>query len=241
MTMKPLIGITVISPSYAKVGAEAVRRFKKFTGREVKVIQCADVDGYTNKLNLDLLHKGPMVFFDADWWLLREWRPQATGPVWTACLDPLVAAPFTFACKDCDRFNLDKTRYFNSGLFFCDTSLDSHRAVFKRARQMHRENARSTLVKAIDHTDQGWLNAAVQHLNVPQAFLPFAYNYYHFGVTEGGFPFTPAEVFGLHGAGIPPQHKAAKMRMQSAFLSESIAAPLPAAMALHHALSYQLR
>jgi hypothetical protein len=54
--------VTVISPSYERVGREMIRRVKRYTGHDVKVIETTDDKGFETKLNLDRYCKGPTIF-----------------------------------------------------------------------------------------------------------------------------------------------------------------------------------
>lgn len=235
-----MIGITIHTPEYKALAVEACRRWREFTGLPVKRVE-RKRDGFHWKLRLDELHDGPMCFFDADWWLLRPWKPERSGLVWQAVHDPMAFCDYSFCGKDCDRFAIDRHNYWNSGLFICDLSYEEHRKVFARARESFAENKRSKVMNANDVTDQLHLNIATKELHTPFSFLPTATNYYHFAVTHGALPSIPREVIGLHGAGIPLKDKMRKLRAQAGVFGGEVRPMLPRAIAFHFNLTYNLR
>lgn len=201
--------VTIISPSYESVGREAVRRMKKFSGLQVKVIECSDEEGFETKLNLDMImDRGKFVFFDSDYWLLRELPLDSwDGSAWLAVNDPGVFAPYAFPFSDCKREGMDREKYWNSGFFCCDTRRPEHRAVFQEARALRKRVLNGTAKKPDDFGDQYYLNMACQKLAVPMVLLPFVFNFYRHMISGGCFPFIPAEVIGLHAAGVPVKAK----------------------------------
>lgn len=235
-----MIGITIVTPEYEALGREAVARWKQHTGLQAKVVR-RKRDGFLWKLRLDEIYDGPCCFFDADWWLLREWRPEASGVLWQAVHDSMVWSDHTFAGADSERFGLDRTRYFNSGLFICDLGTKEHREVFALARETWAENQRSKLVKMKDWTDQFHLNWAIQHLGTPMSMLPTALNYFHFALQEGGLPHAPREIVGLHGAGIQLKDKMRDMKAQARVFGAPMVPMLPRAVAFQHELQFHLR
>lgn len=235
-----MIGITVHTPDYRELAIEACRRWKLYTGLKVRRIERRR-DGFHWKLRLDELHDGPCCFFDADWWLLREWRPEASGVLWQAVHDPMAFCDYSFVGKDCDRFGIDRSHYWNSGLFVCDLSREEHRAVFARARESWEENRNSKLIGVHDVTDQAHLNLATRELRTPFSFMAGATNYYHFATEHGAHPSIPREIIGLHGAGIPLKDKARKMRQQAAVFGGTVRPMLPRAVAFAFDLIYSVR
>lgn len=235
-----MIGITIHTPEYKALAVEACRRWKLHTRLKVRRIE-RKRDGFHWKLRLDELHDGPCCFFDADWWLLRPWKPEPSGLVWQAVHDPMAFCDYAFCGKDCERFSIDRHNYWNSGLFICDLSYQEHRDVFKRARESYEENKASTVVKVHDVTDQFHLNLATKELHTPFSFLPTPVNYYHFATVHGALPATPREIVGLHGAGIPLKDKARKMRAQASVFGEEVRPMLPRAVDFHFSMTFNLR
>lgn len=235
-----MTGITITTPEYRQLAVEACERWRRFTGLPVKMIE-RKRDGFHWKLRLDDLHDGPCCFFDADWWLLREWNPDASGVMWQAVPDAMAFCDESFCGRDCARFGIDRARYWNSGLFICDLSRRDHRRVFGAARESWRENRRSKLARVADKTDQFHLNWAVQELGVPLSVLPTALNYYHFATRHGALPAIPREIVGLHGAGIPLAGKMEKLRQQAGVFGQPVMPMLPRAVAFHHDLQFNLR
>lgn len=201
--------VTIISPSYQSVGAEAVRRMKKFSGLNVKVIECSDEEGFETKLNLDMImDRKKFLFFDSDYWLLRKLPLDSwDGSAWLAVNDPGVFAPYAFPFSDCKREGMDRAKYWNSGFFCCDTRRPEHRAVFQEARALRKRVMSGTASKPDDFGDQYYLNMACQKLGTPVSLLPFVFNFYRHMISGGCYPFIPAEVIGLHAAGVPVKAK----------------------------------
>jgi hypothetical protein len=195
--------VTIISPSYRKVGKEAVRRMERFAGVEVKALKCADRNGFVTKLNLDrLCPQRPMMFFDCDLWSLRKWEPSMLGsPCFHAVHDAAVWNCHTFCHHDTHQHGLDPLRYFNSGLFFWDNSRPEHRSIFRLARKSWTSQKKGRKHYE-DKTDQAHLNYGLLQSGVPLQWLPVQYNTYCFGVRHGQMPYYPRDIINLHGAGI---------------------------------------
>lgn len=205
-----MIAVTVISPKYRKVGREAVKRFKKFTGLTPVVIPSKDgPEGFFTKLNLDrLLPKKRIVFFDSDYWLLSQLSlDEMDGNCFYGVHDPAVFNPFAFPHTDCQDFDMPKLEYFNTGFFVCDLSRPNHRAVFQRARKLKAQVDRGKLKTPTDKTDQFYLNLARLQEKVGLSRLPNSYNFYLKSATWGQQAWIPRNIVGLHGAGIPAEDK----------------------------------
>lgn len=233
-----MIGITIHTPEYKALAVEACRRWREFTGLPVRRIE-RKRDGFRWKLRLDELHDGPCCFFDSDWWLLREWRPEPSGILWQAVHDPMAFCDYSFCGKDCERFEIDRAHYWNSGLFICDLSREDHRSVFERARQSWEENEGSTVVNVHDQTDQFHLNLATKELRTPFSMLPTSLNYYHFATQHGAHPSIPREITGLHGAGVPLASKMKVLRQQASVFGGEVRPMLPRAVAFHFQLMHE--
>ncbi len=226
------LGVTIISPSYQEAGAEAVRRWKQYTGNPVLVIHAEAEPAFSVKLHLDeLCPARPIVFFDADLWLLRPLPFEQLDPVmWSAVGDPGVWNPGAFPHSDCRSFDLDSTRYFNSGLMALDLGNMDHRAIFSAAREKLKQVHSGKAEKPVDWTDQFFLNAAFQASNLPLHLLPFAWNFYRFAVQEGSFPHIPRDIIGLHAAGVPVAEKLTALQAQALAYSMPERPMWPAAM-----------
>lgn len=234
------IGVTVISPAFAPLGNEAVRRFKEFTGLNVKVIKCANHEGYQMKLRLDeLCPAGPVVFFDADLWLVRHTDAfaQPTRHL-TAVHDPMVFHPHAtaFPARDCETFHLSKSDYFNSGLIMADFSKKEHRAVFRRARTLRRQGK----LQPIDKTDQFWLNFARHELGVPWQRLPWGFNFWMRAI-EWGCAFMTHPVTAVHAAGIPARSKLSHLRAAAHVFGGEVHPIQEELLRFDHAYRTQLR
>lgn len=212
------IGVTVITPSYRKVGREAVRRFKKFTGLDVIVLRGTDKTGFDLKLQLDkLCPKRIVVFFDADLWFLSQTgfaNINQLGCV-LAVHDSAALNPHAFPHTDCQDFGMPKTEYFNSGLMVWDNANPSHRQIFVNARKLKSKVVRNKHKKPTDVTDQFYLNMGRIQSEVPLSFLPTNHNFYLFSAFWGQISFIPRTIIGLHGAGIKTEHKFERLTEQA--------------------------
>lgn len=233
-----MIGVTVSTPQYAALAAEAVRRWKLFTGLPVKVIRCADSAAYARKLRLDkLMPRERCVFFDADWWLIRPLELPWDGSGWMAAHDAGVFHPGAFCQGDSDKLGLDKSLYFNSGFFAWDNGNAQHRAVFVRARRAERAARRMI----DDWGDQTLLNLGVQRAGVPLSLLPSSYNFCLHFVRGGCQPFIPRVVHAVHAAGFPLRHKMRHLKNAAQMLGYEPEPMRPEAMAFHHSLTFECR
>lgn len=211
------IGITIQSRGYAALAKEASRRFRRFTGLECLTLKTED--GYFAKLNLDkLAPKRPIIFFDADLWLLRPMNIKQVVN-WTAVNDPGVYHDHAFPHEDCLATGIYMPHYFNSGLIMCDLRVKTHRDVFKEARRLHRAAKRKGAYQTKDPGDQFYLNLAIHRLGTPITLLPFQYNFYMHMVKGGCFPHIPREVIGLHAAGVRLSEKMDHLKLFSKALS----------------------
>jgi hypothetical protein len=215
------IGVTLVTPRYAHLVDEAVTRFTKHSGLDVLVLHASEECGFAAKLNLDLLiAPRPIVFFDADLWLLRDFdfAEMACGERFCAASDPCAFNSKTFCGMDCSSDGWDPATYFNSGLFACDLGRPEIRRVFSDARQRLADCHSGTAPLPTDSTDQYFLNWAVkQQLDLFRS-LPFRMNFFKLAVTMGDFPHFPADIVGLHAAGVPLPNKLDALRQQAAVL-----------------------
>lgn len=234
------IGVTVITPAYRKVGREAVRRFKKFTGLDVIVLKGRDSDGFDLKLRLDqLLPNRPIVFFDADYWLLRkvDMKGICSTGVWLGVQDTTIHHPHCFPYKDCAENGLDKHRYINTGFFVCDLSKTEHRQVFVKARRT-RKAYLAGKQKSYDHTDQFHINKGME--GIPLILLPLSYNFFTFASREGCCQ-IPREIIGLHGAGARTKEKYDVLMSESKVFGRETQPMWDDAVKHAYAMTYELR
>ena len=234
------LGVTIVTPGYEAMAEEAIRRFKAATGCEAVLrIEVPEGEGFNAKLHLDeLCPARPIVFFDADLWMLREFDVGALMPVndeWIAVHDPAVWDAESWPARDCATHEMEPGDYVNTGLFACDLSKHFAREIFARARAL------ASTETMIDPTDQGLLNLARHRLQVPIRLLPAVFNFYPLAVAWGTFPFTPRGVIGLHAAGFPAADKLAALQHFALTLGGEHRPMTPAAMAVHHAATFDLR
>lgn len=224
-----MIAVTVVTPSYRHLEKDAVKRFKKHSGLPVKVVRCADKDGFMTKLELDrFCGRNRIVFFDVDYWLLRRVSFEKwDASTWFAVHDSAVFNPHAFPHTDCEQFGMDKMRYFNSGFFVCNLALQSHRNVFQTARRLQSRVSRGSLAVPTDKTDQFFFNKAAQDICVPLHLVPLKFNYYHKAAQWGQLPCIPRDIYGLHAAGEPAQNKLAALQAQEKVFGCEIGYLLP--------------
>jgi hypothetical protein len=215
------IGVTLVSPDFEHLAQEAVSRFRRNTGLECVVIHTGQkaISCFGAKLNLDLLlAPRPIVFFDADLWIIRpvELTELATSGKWCAVPDPCAYGDGGFPAGDVRREGWDPNTYFNSGFFACDLSRPEIRRVFSDARAHLERVHAGDIVPPVDSTDQFYLNWAVQQQ--PGLFhpLPLAINFFQIAIHHGSLEQIPAKIIGLHAAGVPLERKLAVLGKQAA-------------------------
>lgn len=215
-----MIAVTVVTPSYRHLEKEAVKRIKKFTGLPVKVIRCADKDGFMKKLELDReCGRQRVLFVDVDIWIQKPVNFETwDSSCFFAVHDAGVYNPEIFPCQDCELYQMNKMMYFNSGLMLMDFRIKSHREVFQKARVFARQVETGKLPKPFDRTDQLFLNMAVQKVGVNFSLLPQKFNYYHFGWEYGQVQVIPRDIIGLHAAGFPVKEKLQALQEQERVL-----------------------
>ena len=199
----PLLGVTIITPAYEEIGHEAARRWHRFTGIPAMIFSApSEKDAYRLKLRLpEFIPAAPVCYFDADYWLLRPLDiPDLVAKVekhaLLAVVDPGTQDPAGFVAKDCAAYGMDPTRYFNSGFWVADFSRDQITHAFANALEAldHRQWA--------DYGDQSAWNYGLQNYHVHGLALPWRYNFFLHAVTHGYCDHIPAEVIGLHAAGV---------------------------------------
>jgi len=234
------LGVTIVTPGYEALAVEAIARFKAASGCEaVLCIEVPEGEGFNAKLHLDdLCPARPIVFFDADWWALRTFDVAELLPAndeFVAVHDPAVFDASSWPALDCAAHEMDVGSYFNTGLFACDLSKHFVTETFRRARVLAESEAMN------DPTDQGLINLARHRLQVPVRMLPNVFNHYPLSVQWGTFPFTPRGVIGLHGAGWPAADKLEALRLHALTMGGDYQPMCEAAMAAHHAATFDFR
>lgn len=233
--MKP-IGVTVVSRSYRGVGSEAIRRFKRFTGLDVVKIECDDQDGFEEKLKLDIYcGKRPVIFFDADWWLLRpvDFTNYFNTPQFFAVNDPGIHHEHFIPYRDCQENGLNAQLYVNTGFFLCDLRDVTMRHVFQRARKSFGN------VRTYDHTDQFHINKALLELGVAQQMLPLSFNFFLFAAEEGCCQ-IPRQIIGLHAAGLPAKEKLSELKLQAKVFGRKMQPMWRSAVDSAYSVNYEL-
>ncbi len=236
-----LLGVTVSTPKYAELCGEAVARVERYLKIPVQVIECADEDAFKTKLKLDVLCPSTRcMFFDADWWAIREMDFSGwDGSAWMAVHDPGVFHPRAFPVHDCPVLGLAAELYFNSGLFLWDNRRKEHRYVFRTARNLEHDIFAGKREGLHDWGDQSLLNAGVQHNGVTLNLLPFSFNYMRYMLQGRSFLHTPAEVHAVHAAGFPVLEKMGHLRTAAEFLGYDLDVSEHGDMAEAAALKFQ--
>jgi hypothetical protein len=199
----PLLGVTIITPAYQDIGAEASRRWHQFTGMPLIILSApSEKDAYRLKLRLpEFLPSAPVCYFDADYWLLRPLDvPDLVAKVkehaLLAVVDPGTHDPAGFVAKDCHWHALDPSRYFNSGFWVADFSRDQITHAFTHALEALDDR------QWADYGDQSAWNYGLQKYHVNGLALSWKYNFFLHAITHGYCDHIPAEVIGLHAAGV---------------------------------------
>lgn len=238
-----MIAVTVISPSYRKVGREAVKRMERFSGLKVKVIECTDKEAFATKLKLDrLAPRQPCVFFDADLWSIREWDATSMeqSQAFMAVHDHAVWNHHTFCHHDTHKHGLNPMAYINSGFFFWDNHNEDHRGIFKLAFRSLKEHIRGKKFYE-DKTDQAHLNFGLMASGVPQQLLPIQYNSYCFGIRHGQFSYYPRDIINLHGAGIAAKRKLSRLKVEASVFGQKIHPMHQEAVNFEHTRTFSFR
>jgi len=236
------LGVTVVTPSYAALAAEAIARFRAATGcAAVLTIDVPEDQGFLAKMHLDeLCAQRPIIFFDADWWALREIdveQVMVSGAGFRAVHDPAAFGAESWPGKDCLTAGIPQLEYFNTGFFACDLSQHQTRQVFAHARDL-RDAGR---VQLADPTDQGWINLARHSLGQFVSLMPQRFNYYHLSAVWGYYPHTPRGIVGLHAAGYSGADKMGALLQQAEIFGTDFRPMAPDAMAAHHQATFENR
>lgn len=210
-----LLGVTIITPGYEAMGEEAVKRFQQHTGLPCSALRFNGDSGFAYKLALpDLAPPVPVVFFDADLWLLRttDFPSQLAKGAVSAVRDPGTRDAGSFVSQDCSKLGLEPRQYFNSGLFIADFSCEHVRAAFRKAAEILKEKDTHQIA---DYGDQTALNMAVQRCGVPFHPMPAGFNFFMHAVSHG-YASVPDLVYGLHAAGVKKADKLAHLKSHAA-------------------------
>ncbi len=224
-----MIGVTLITPSYAEIGMEAVKRFKRHTGLDVVILWREDgPDAFAAKLDIPLTIKDQtVVFFDSDlwfingadlWWMDRRDQFLAVmDPGINDIEDPSIKATGSWARNDCDVLGINPNKYFNGGFWVANFRHKSHRDAFAHARQLYQDKING-VIKIGDYGEQSFLNAGVQRCGIEIRDLPMSYNYWHMAYKGGLVNSIPYGVIGLHAAGYAAHDKLDHLRKMSEVL-----------------------
>jgi hypothetical protein len=233
-----MIGCTLITPSYAEIGLEAVKRFKQHTGLDVVILWREDgPDAFAAKLDIPLtIRDQKVVFFDSDLWFIHHTDLTkfdefgsfyaVADPGVNDIKDESINVAGAWARKDCETLGIEPSLYFNGGLWIADFRYAGTRLAFAIARQLY-EDKKNCILKIGDYGEQSMLNAGIQRAGVKINLMPMAYNYWHMAYKGGLVSSVPYRVIGLHAAGYSLNEKANHLRVMSEVLGVWFDQPRP--------------
>ncbi len=204
-----MIAVTIATDdAYADLAHEQAKWFRKNSGLQTVILSAKD--GYAEKLELQKMFKGKrIVFFDADFRLVRKTDFSKIRAGWAAVTDPASTCPSSFVAKDISLFGMKSSEYFNTGLFIADFSRGDVVEAFNDARQMLEDRKNGLMKNLSDITEQSLLNHAIHkrwpHIDICQ--MDEGMNCYPMMHTRGWREY-PAAPSGLHAAGVKIDNKA---------------------------------
>jgi lipopolysaccharide biosynthesis glycosyltransferase len=211
-----MIGATLITPAYAEIGLEAVKRFKRHTGIDVVILWRDDgPDAFAAKLDIPLtIRDQTVVFFDSDWWMIRDCDLSEfqNRHEFFAVPDLGIHDPSAFCSPDSKTLNIDQSFYFNSGFWIANFRYPSQGLAFAKARQLYQDHRNGVIKGIYDFGEQSVLNAGIQRAECDISFLESNYNFIHWFYKNGVQKMIPWGVFAIHAAGIPKHEKIAHLK-----------------------------
>lgn len=203
-----MIAVTIATDDYADLAHEQAKWFRRNSGLQTVILSAKD--GYAEKLELQRMFKGKkIVFFDADFRLVRKTDFSEIRAQWAGVLDPAACEPSSFVAKDIALFGMNSAEYINTGLFIADFSCTDVIAAFNDARQMLQDRHNGSMRDLSDLTEQSLLNYAIfkrfEHINIRN--MDEGMNCFPMMHTRGWREY-PARPSGLHVAGVKLEHKA---------------------------------
>lgn len=196
-----MTAVTVISPGFEDVGAEAVARFEQHAQMKVTVLRCAETEAHRVKLQAfaDAAENGWRVFFDSDLWFVRpcadEMR-QLAGPWIAGC--PI---PPGLAVEQGERLGYDPRCRVNTGFVVFDPTLPHWHEAMKLALNLQQHLG--------DHCDEIYLNAALHRFHIPVRMIDSGWNWCLLDNHSG---YTTDKVWNIHAAGISARQKHAALQ-----------------------------
>lgn len=198
-----MIALTIATPDYLDLATKNAGWFHRHSGLDV-LVHLTSRDGFAAKLELEKLVHGPVVFFDADYRLLRDSREffstvdtnEFHGVHETVASN---GKPAHFPYSDSRAVGMPPENYINTGFFICNTRRHGH--VFQRARQLMAEKQNGLWAGIADTTEQSILNLALHREGIVPVMLPTKWNFFQWAHTSGCCDF-PRRVIGFHAAGV---------------------------------------
>lgn len=160
--------VTTNHPEWNALGRECCLRLQAYAGITPTVIEAKDqFDSHVVKLTHPLVHEGPVWFFDADWWMLRE-----------AALPEIPSGTIvaTYCRTGHERYlnsAVDLTKVFGTTLYGADMSCPRIRSAFDKALHLQGESYWNGKPRA----DESFLNIAVQQAEIPVTMMGAEWNH----------------------------------------------------------------
>jgi hypothetical protein len=221
-----MIAVTIATPDYADMASENAEWFRKNSGLETFVMHINERDGYHAKVDLTKYFTGRIIFFDADYRLIRDVRGEISkvlGGGFCGVIE--TCAEFggkgTFPFDDCLSTGMNPRSHINTGLFSFDTRNQHHASIMIRARQLLAEKSNGLWKNITDVTDQSLFNLAIHQSGISLNILPIEWNFFTMAFQRGWADF-PRKPIGIHAAGVVgPHHKRTHLNELQSVLSRS--------------------
>ncbi|MEQ1748172.1 MAG: hypothetical protein ABL974_02035 [Prosthecobacter sp.] len=193
--------VTVISPGFEDVGAEAVARFEQFADMKVTVLRCPASDAHRVKLEAfaHAARQGWRVFFDSDLWFVRpcaEELRQLAGPWVAGC--PI---PPGLAAAEGERLGYDPRCRVTTGFVVFDPTLPQWQQALKLALNLQQHLG--------DQRDEVYLNAALHRYQIPIRMIDSGWNWC---LRDNHSGYTSDKIWSIHAAGISVTEKLAALQ-----------------------------
>lgn len=205
-----MIAITIATPDFADMANENAQWFKRNSGMEVIVLHSNATtmeDGFSAKLELDKIHKGKVVFFDADYRLVSDVKGVIQSWDVSGRIIGVQETSAEFGDKrffpyaDSVSLSLPAHKHLNTGFLVCDTSSTMVKDVFADARQICAERSNGLWSQISDRTDQTIINLAIHRRQARVSLRPIEWNWFYYAFREG-WTYFPQKIIGLHAAGV---------------------------------------
>lgn len=208
----PARAVTVYTDDMAPLAVEAARRVRRFLYCDPILIRAnSPGDAYLTKLRLGhILGPVPLMFFDADWWPVREGNLPFAPDGFAAVHDaPGMADERAFPHWDVRQLNLPPRDYCNTGFFLADFRSARVCEAFDRAAGYWAARGQFAIR---DFGEQTFLNLALFVSRIRPVLLPDIWNRVHPGAYTAGQarrlpPSATRDLIAIHAAGVEQGQK----------------------------------